>query len=204
MAVAVALTVIAEAEVVAALDTRTETLQMIRLLTVSTATAVRLAATSDVKEDTVSLTNVNVVAVDIVAVADTTAKMVIIGSLSLRGRVALTTTTITITITGRKPTEHLTPLMSRDKTLLTKSHLNVLTTLFVSAAVVKTVDHKIEVMLGTITDGTTTAAVGMAGLQTETTRRRATTLSSSSRLQASKCKVSTIAAYPGVATKGQR
>lgn len=202
MAVAVALTVIAEAEVVAALDTRTETLQMIRLLTVSTATAVRLAATSDVKEDTVSLTNVNVVAVDIVAVADTTAKMVIIGSLSLRGRVALTTTTITIT--GRKPTEHLTPLMSRDKTLLTKSHLNVLTTLFVSAAVVKTVDHKIEVMLGTITDGTTTAAVGMAGLQTETTRRRATTLSSSSRLQASKCKVSTIAAYPGVVTKGQR
>ena len=127
MAVAVALTVIAEAEVVAALDTRTETLQMIRLLTVSTATAVRLAATSDVKEDTVSLTNVNVVAVDIVAVADTTAKMVIIGSLSLRGRVALTTTTITIT--GRKPTEHLTPLMSRDKTLLTKSHLNVLTTI---------------------------------------------------------------------------
>ena len=202
MAVAVALTVIAEAEVVAALDTRTETLQMIRLLTVSTATAVRLAATSDVKEDTVSLTNVNVVAVDIVAVADTTAKMVIIGSLSLRGRVALTTTTITIT--GRKPTEHLTPLMSRDKTLLTKSHLNVLTTLFVSAAVVKTVDHKIEVMLGTITDGTTTAAVGMAGLQTETTRRRATTLSSSSRLQASKCKVSTIAAYPGLVTKGQR
>ena len=202
MAVAVALTVIAEAEVVAALDTRTETLQMIKLLTVSTATAVRLAATSDVKEDTVSLTNVNVVAVDIVAVADTTAKMVIIGSLSLRGRVALTTTTITIT--GRKPTEHLTPLMSRDKTLLTKSHLNVLTTLFVSAAVVKTVDHKIEVMLGTITDGTTTAAVGMAGLQTETTRRRATTLSSSSRLQASKCKVSTIAAYPGVVTKGQR
>lgn len=101
MAVAVALTVIAEAEVVAALDTRTETLQMIRLLTVSTATAVRLAATSDVKEDTVSLTSVNVVAVDIVAVAvavaDTTAKMVIIGSLSLRGRVALTT----ITITGR-------------------------------------------------------------------------------------------------------
>ena len=202
MAVAVALTVIAEAEVVAALDTRTETLQMIRLLTVSTATAVRLAATSDVKEDTVSLTNVNVVAVDIVAVADTTAKMVIIGSLSLRGRVALTTTTITIT--GRKPTEHLTPLMSRDKTLLTKSHLNVLTTLFVSAAVVKTVDHKIEVMLGTITDGTTTAAVGMAGLQTETTRRRATTLSSSSKLQASKCKVSTIAAYPGLVTKGQR
>ena len=197
-----ALTVIAEAEVVAALDTRTETLQMIRLLTVSTATAVRLAATSDVKEDTVSLTNVNVVAVDIVAVADTTAKMVIIGSLSLRGRVALTTTTITIT--GRKPTEHLTPLMSRDKTLLTKSHLNVLTTLFVSAAVVKTVDHKIEVMLGTITDGTTTAAVGMAGLQTETTRRRATTLSSSSKLQASKCKVSTIAAYPGLVTKGQR
>lgn len=80
----------------------------------------------------------------------------------------------------------------------------MLTMLFVNAAVVKTAHLKIVVMLGTITDGTTTAAVGMVGHQTETTRRRATTLSSSSRLQASKCRVSTIAAYPGVVTKGQR
>lgn len=82
MLVAVVLMDIAEAGVVAGSGTRTVILQMIRLSkAVSTVTAVRLVATSDAKEGIANLTSVNVAAVDIVVVVDSTAKTVIIGSL---------------------------------------------------------------------------------------------------------------------------
>jgi hypothetical protein len=81
--------------------------------------------------------------------------------------------------------------------------LNERTTLFESAEVVKMAAlHKIVDKLDTI-DATTTAVVQTAGLQTGTTPIRATTLSSS-RPQASKCRVSMMAVFPWVVTKDQR
>jgi len=207
--VEVVLTVIVEAEEVVASDTRTVTLPMTSPSTAaSTATvAIRPVATSDAKVDIVSSTNASVVAVAIVVGADSTAKTVIIGNLTSRGRAAITTT-ITITITGHRVTEPQSLPTSQDKTLLTRSRLNAQTTRFVSvAAEARTARHRtarVVVIIDETIMATTMAVVTAALEETETTTRRATTLSSSSPQAANRCRVPTMAAHPAVVTKVKR